>query len=87
MPIKVRVNQGNQQTVHNTTTFVGAGAYENQITVALQIANSAYIIANSAFAEANTKVSRAGDTMTGPLFVNSYVTANSVFSKFDGGEF
>ena len=76
--INVRVNQGNQQTVSTTATFVGSS------TDAAQTANAALVLAQSAYNTANTKVSKAGDTMTGNLIIQ---TPASISAKIDGGTF
>lgn len=75
--ISVRVNQGNQQTVSTTATFVGATEAENA-------ANSALALAQAAYNTANTKVSKSGDTMTGNLIIQ---TPASISAKIDGGTF
>ena len=76
--INVRVNQGNQQTVHSTATFVGS----DPGTVAA--ANAALILAQAAYNTANTKVSKSGDTMTGNLIIT---TPGVLQAKVDGGIF
>lgn len=76
--ISVRVNQGNQQTVHSTATFVGSD------TNAAQAANAALTLAQSAYNNANTKVSKAGDTMTGNLV---FANTATVIATIDGGIF
>ena len=75
--ISVRVNQGNQQTVSTTATFVGATEAENA-------ANSALALAQAAYNTANTKVSKTGDTMTGNLVFSNTAT---VVATIDGGIF
>jgi hypothetical protein len=87
--INVRVNQGNQQTVHSTASFVGASAAD--AAQALQLAQAAYnsanagiTLANSAYSTANTKVSKSGDTMTGNLIIT---TPGVLQAKIDGGTF
>ena len=75
--ISVRVNQGNQQTVSTTATFVGATEAENA-------ANSALALAQAAYNTANTKVSKSGDTMTGNLVFSNTAT---VVATIDGGIF
>ena len=75
--INVRVNQGNQQTVSTTATFVGASQVET-------VANSALALAQAAYNTANTKVSKSGDTMTGNLIIQSPASINA---KIDGGTF
>ena len=75
--INVRVNQGNQQTVSTTATFVGATEAENA-------ANSALALAQAAYNTANTKVSKTGDTMTGNLVFSNTAT---VVATIDGGIF
>jgi hypothetical protein len=77
--INVRVNQGNQQTVSTTATFVGSSAAD-----ASQTANAALALAQSAYNNANTKVSKSGDTMTGNLIIQ---TPASINAKIDGGTF
>lgn len=76
--INVRVNQGNQQTVHGTAQFVGSSGN------AAEVANSALALAQSAYNTANTKVSKSGDTMTGNLTITAPATLNA---KIDGGIF
>ena len=75
--INVRVNQGNQQTVSTTATFIGASQVET-------VANSALALAQAAYNTANTKVSKSGDTMTGNLIIQSPASINA---KIDGGTF
>lgn len=75
--ISVRVNQQNQQTVHSTATFIGAADVRSQVNTAIQLAQSAYDTAN-------TKVSKAGDTMTGNLIVTAPA---EVIAIIDGGTF
>jgi hypothetical protein len=75
--ISVRVNQGNQQTVSTTATFVGA-------TDAETVANTALSLAQAAYNTANTKVSKTGDTMTGNLVFSNTAT---VVATIDGGIF
>jgi hypothetical protein len=75
--ISVRVNQGNQQTVHSTATFVGASDAAVQ-------ANAALALAQAAYNTANTKVSKSGDTMTGNLVFANSATISVVI---DGGIF
>ena len=75
--ISVRVNQGNQQTVSTTATFVGA-------TDAETVANTALSLAQAAYNTANTKVSKSGDTMTGNLVFSNTAT---VVATIDGGIF
>ena len=75
--ISVRVNQGNQQTVSTTATFVGA-------TDAETVANTALSLAQAAYNTANTKVSKTGDTMTGNLVFSNTAT---VVATNDGGIF
>ena len=75
--ISVRVNQGNQQTVSTTATFVGASQVET-------VANSALALAQAAYNTANTKVSKTGDTMTGNLVFSNTAT---VVATIDGGIF
>ena len=75
--ISVRVNQGNQQTVSTTATFVGATEAENA-------ANSALALAQAAYNTANTKVSKTGYTMTGNLVFSNTAT---VVATIDGGIF
>jgi multidrug resistance efflux pump len=90
--INVRVNQGNQQTVHSTATFVGSDSNAAQAAnTALQLAQAAYnsanagiSLANSAYSTANTKVSKAGDTMTGNLIITEPAV---IQAKIDGGTF
>jgi hypothetical protein len=77
--INVRVNQGNQQTVHSTATFVGSSASD-----ALQTANAALVLAQSAYNSSNTKVSKSGDTMTGNLIITE---PGVLQAKIDGGTF
>lgn len=77
--ISVRVNQGNQQTVSTTATFVGSSAAD-----ASQTANAALILAQSAYNNANTKVSKSGDTMTGNLV---FANTATVVATIDGGIF
>ena len=75
--INVRVNQGNQQTVHSTATFIGANDAGAQ-------ANAALVLAQAAYNTANTKVSKSGDIMTGNLII----TAPGILqAKIDGGTF
>jgi hypothetical protein len=76
--INVRVNQGNQQTVHSTATFVGSDPGT------VQAANAALILAQAAYNTANTKVSKSGDTMTGNLIIT---TPGVLQAKVDGGIF
>jgi hypothetical protein len=75
--INVRVNQGNQQTVHSTAQFVGASD-------AAVDAEAALILAQSAYNAANTKLSLSGGTMTGNLIVSSPATISGII---DGGTF
>jgi len=75
--INVRVNQGNQQTVHSTATFIGAND-------AAASANAALVLAQAAYNTANTKVSKSGDTMTGNLVIT---TPGVLQAKIDGGTF
>ncbi len=75
--INVRVNQGNQQTVSTTATFVGA-------TDAETVANTALSLAQAAYNTANTKVSKSGDTMTGNLVFSNTAT---IVATIDGGIF
>jgi len=91
--INVRVNQGNQQTVHSTATFVGSQETSAAQTAnaALALAQSAYnsantgiTLANSAYSTANTKVSKSGDTMTGNLIITEPAV---IRAKIDGGTF
>jgi len=77
--INVRVNQGNQQTVHSTATFVGSSAAN-----AAQTANAALALAQSAYNSSNTKVSKSGDTMTGNLIITE---PGVIRAKIDGGTF
>jgi len=77
--INVRVNQGNQQTVHSTATFVGS-----QESSAAQTANAALALAQSAYNSSNTKVSKSGDTMTGNLIITEPAV---IRAKIDGGTF
>ena len=90
--IKVRVNQGNQQTVHNTTQFIGAQASQAQINqaltqsaLALSTANSAFIYANNAYITANTKYDKTGGLISGNVSISGNVTANLV--TVDAGTF
>jgi hypothetical protein len=95
MPIKVKINQGNQQSVvHNTTTFVGSGSYVAQIATALQIANTALYNANSAYQAtlelANTKYDKTGGLISGNVrisetLVTNYFNANNLI--VDAGTF
>jgi hypothetical protein len=73
--INVRVNQNNRQIVKGTTQFIGATAITDKVEAASARANTALITSQNAYAQANaataiadTKVSRAGDTMTQPLY-------------------
>ena len=75
--INVRINQGNQQTVSTTAKFVGASEVEN-------VANTALALAQAAYNTANTKVSKAGDTMTGNLV---FANTATVVATIDGGIF
>jgi hypothetical protein len=75
--ISVRVNQGNQQTVYSTASFVGASDAAAQ-------ANTALALAQAAYNTANTKVSKSGDTMTGNLVFANSATISAVI---DGGIF
>ncbi len=79
--INVRVNQGNQQTVHGTSTFIGAAQSQ-------AVANAALILAQSAYNAANTKLSLSGGTVTGNLVVTGNVTTLDTFvGQIDGGTF
>ena len=72
--VKVKVNQGNQQTVHSTSTFVGSG--KSVDLVAREIANTALILANSAYATANTKYDKTGGPITGNVRVTGTLITN-----------
>jgi hypothetical protein len=76
--INVRVNQGNQQTVHSTAQFVGSPGN------AAEVANTALQLAQAAYNTANTKVSKSGDTMTGNLLITAPA---EIQGKIDGGTF
>lgn len=77
--INVRINQHNQQTVHGTSTFVGAGDVKNQVNTAINLAQSAYDAAN-------TKLSLSGGVITGDLDVTGNVTSTFI-GIIDGGTF
>ena len=82
--INVRVNQGNQQTVHSTSTFIGAANVTSLVTEALQTAQAAANTANTALQSVDSKVSKSGDTMTGNLIITS---PGVLQGKIDGGTF
>ena len=80
--INVRVNQGNQQTVHSTAQFVGSAGD------ASVVANNALNLAQAAYNAANTKLSLSGGTITGNLVVTGNVTTLDTFvGLIDGGTF
>jgi hypothetical protein len=90
--IKVRVNQGNQQTVHNTIQFIGSQGAQDQINqalsqsaLALSTANSAYIYANNAYMTANTKYDKTGGLISGDVSISGSLTANT--QTIDAGTF
>lgn len=83
--INVRVNSQSQQRVTSTASFYGSSN-------AVEQANAALTLAQSAFNAANTKVSKAGDNMTGSLAINGDISANNAnfnttVTKIDGGTF
>lgn len=73
--VKVRINQGTQQTVHNTTQFIGAGSPVD--VVARNLANTAFILANSAYATANTKYDKIGGPISGDVNIYGNLITNS----------
>jgi len=90
--ISVSINQGNPQTVRQTSTFFGSADVQPQIIAISETANTALIEANTANAEvqgaytlANTKLSLTGGTITGDLDITGNVIANNVI--LDGGIF
>ena len=89
--ISVRVNQGRQQTVSGTATFVGAADVQNQVNQIQQIAQNAYDAANSAVLTAESKYDKTGGTITGDVNItNNLTVGNTIFAAtetIDAGTF
>lgn len=89
--INVRVNQGNQQIVRSTSTFVGAANVQNIVETALSVAQNAYATSNVAlntaqnsYDVANTKYDKAGGHVYGDVIVDNNLTvANTIYANVE----
>ena len=89
--INVRVNQGTQQRVSGTATFMGASDVKNEVNQIYEVANSALLLAQSASDTANTKYDKTGGIISGNVDITGNTTIEgTIFASseiIDGGTF
>lgn len=89
--VSVRVNQGNQSTVHGTSSFVGAADVQNQVNQIQLLAQQASDTANIALSTVDSKFDKSGGTISGDVNItNNLTVGNTIFTStetIDAGTF
>ena len=89
--VSVRVNQGNQSTVHGTSTFIGSADVQAQVNEIQKLAQQASDTANSALLTIDTKYDKTGGTISGDVNITNNLTVGNtiiaVTETVDAGTF